>query len=355
MSRWFSIVSVVPVALALVACVDDPETALGTATQLSCPKWGCGENSPLMGPYEEHEYDASGAQVNSEGSRVVALVQGGQAYEPRIVGGSQLIGVQPDGSVISGAGLTNAYFLISTPTGPYKIIIKKVTPRASSQVRFWIGPQTQIETYELMYLFAGRGPATHPEPLCHNPPERDAGEGSPTRMWNAPLEAILYSGDRYDADEHTVTASSYPASGPWFNIACAGSALAKLHLTRHTTAGSLSTHPSTAAQRQAMLRMYVSDLCGTGASFTEQGTPLHWTNSKGWSQLTGMEFAPEALWNENGALCLDTHRRGTQYMADIVAECPMLDLNPCPPTPPGGALPLGAYLRSAVPFDPNLP
>lgn len=356
MSRWIPIVAAVPVVLALAACVESPEPELGTSTEAlsPCPKWGCGENSPLMGPYGEHEYEWTGTQPNSEGSYVVGLFKSGVMYRPRVIG-AQLIAEAADGTLLFGAALQGSHFLIRTPTGEYKIFIMKVTPRASSNVRFWVGAPTQLETYELRYLKVSRI-ATHPEPLCRNPPERDAGEGTPTRMWHAPLEAILYTGDRYDADRKEVIASSYAASGTHFNIACAGSALAKLVLTRHATVGVSSTHPSTADERQTMLKVYTCDVCGDGQSWTEQGTKLHWQNTKHWSDFTGTEFAQEALWGPDGAKCLSTHRLGSTWKASLELACPNIALNnPCPFVPPGGALPMGAYAATAVPIDPDLP
>lgn len=349
MSRWISMVGAVLVTLPVLAACVESEAELGSETQesIACPKWGCGENSPIMGPFGFHELDTAGT-ANAEGVRVLGLKLGSVTYQPRIINGSQLIGFDPiGGGTISGTQLTNAYLSVWGPDGPYKITIKKVTPQASSFTKFWIGPATQIETYELLY---NKVNSTDPLPLCNNPPERTSGEGS-GRVWARPLEAILYTGDRYDADRKLVTASSYRGSGTWFNIACAGSALAKLHLTRHTTAGTVAGFVSSAAQRQSMLKMYVSDLCGRGVAFTKKGTPLHWENTPGWSLLDGAELAHESMWTSSGALCLDTHRRFDEYLADIHAECTAAG-HPLPPCDGESAPPGSYYLTTAVPIAP---
>jgi hypothetical protein len=39
---------------------------------------------------------------------------------------------------------------------------------------------------------------------------------------------------------------------------------------------------------------------------------------KGWEKLTGLEFAWEARWDQNGAQCLDTHRLHTAYLQEIL-------------------------------------
>src|SRR5207244_847632 len=106
--------------------------------------------------------------------------------------GARLYGKDSVGNIVlSGPALTGAYFLVSTPTGWYRINITRV----NNDVTYWIGPASTIETYELTYTSIGQA-VTHEGPLCKNPPNREDGEGRP---WNETLEAILYTGDRYDA------------------------------------------------------------------------------------------------------------------------------------------------------------
>src|SRR6185295_18525269 len=67
--------------------------------------------------------------------------------------------------------------------------------------------------------------------------------------------------------------------------------------------------PTTAAQRQAMLKMFTADVCGDGTSFTVQGQPLVWADANGVTSFVKPPGSLEAIWNEGGALCLDTPRR----------------------------------------------
>jgi ADYC domain len=327
----------------------EPEEAVSVTTQMEsqCPTWGCGENSPIMGPWKFYELNVNHL-ANAQGISIIDFQQAGHSYQPHLLNGSQLLATDAAGITISGAALAGGYFRLATPSGPYNLLLSKVSPLATSAVLFWIGPPSPIETYELVYM----GPTdTFPRPVCNSPPSSTFSEG-PRQSWARPLEAILYTGDRYDADQKLVTASSYPATLGWFNIACAGSALAKLHLTRHTTAGSTPAYLATASQRQAMLKMYVSDVCGNGDAWTKKGTPLHWTNTLQWNQLDNLEFAQEALWTATGARCLTKHRLGALYdnFAGFRSAC---NPPPCPVVPYGAPLPLGAYLLSAVPFDPG--
>jgi hypothetical protein len=94
------------------------------------------------------------------------------------------------------------------------------------ETAYWAGPPGTAPVYELTYTSATQ---PDPQPLC-------------TAGANA---AILFAGDRYDAARETVTATGAATRG-WVNVACDGTALAKLHLTRHTEASQVV--PTTAAE-----------------------------------------------------------------------------------------------------------
>lgn len=329
--------------VSLAACLtDEAETELGTEAQeiIGCPKWGCGENTPNMDTWKFHELHEGGA-ANLEGISIIEMRKGSNVYHPDVVG-AQLFAVAQNGSTLSGAQLINSYLVVDTPSGVFNIHIRNV----HNDVTFWVAPGASgaIETYELTYDDPDL--ANDERPLCANPPSRYAGQGN---FWQRPIEAVLFTGDRYDVDAKTVTAASYAAAGNWFNIGCAGSVQAKLHHNRHTTAGATSVHNATQARRQAMLKMYVSDVCNTGHAFTIAGTPLHWTNPAGWMQLTGMEQSKEAFWGPSGALCLETHRLESTFGAQIDATCPSTPTcSSLLPTWPNGWL-RGAYILSANP------
>jgi hypothetical protein len=342
---------VVAATIAASGCAIEPEVAVRTSAGETCPEWGCGQNSPIMGPWRFHELNTDHVP-NSKGIRIRDFYKGGNSYQLQI-SGSRLTATG-EGPELTGSDLAGGSIRLDTgsgasPEADYQIHITRVSPVGSSVVRFWVGPPDRIETYELVYT--GPGTSTVAVPLCNNPPDRSTAGGE---TWPRPLEAILYTGDRYDSRNKLVTAATYAGSAGWFNIACAGSALAKLHLTRHTTAGSAPGYSSSAAQRQAMLKMYVSDLCGTGRAWTRKGTPLHWVNAPRWQQLDGTEFAQEALWTEQGALCLDVHRLGALYdnTDGFRGEC---RLPACPRLAPGAVPPRPAYVLSAVPEDPDAP
>jgi len=166
---------------------------------------------------------------------------------------------------------------------------------------FWAGPAVSVPTYTLSYTSAAQ---SDPQPLC-------------TANSN---DAIIFAGDRYDAEHKTVTGTGEETAG-WFNIACSGTALAKLHLTRHTEASQIVK--TTAVERQAMLKMFTADVCGDGTSFTVHGQPLLWADANHLTAFDRPAATLEAVWTERGAVCLDTPRR-PELAAAIAARCGQL-------------------------------
>ena len=138
-------------------------------------------------------------------------------------------------------------------------------------------------------------------------------------LWQGVQHAgIFFEGDHFDADHKTISATA-PKDG-WFNLACAGTVIAKMHLLRHTRAGSATSDHSprktTIKQRTAMLKMMTADYCGDGKAWTADGTPLLYTNPRGWYPHPRIDVAGaakdgtlEAIWGPEGALCLNAPRR----------------------------------------------
>ena len=302
-------VSVLCVSVALSACVTDLETSSrrdavmaggGGSNTDPCPKTGCGTNSPFLGPTEFHELESTGTLANKEGFRLVSLVKNGFSYMPDVKD-SILVGRFWGIVQVAHQDLTGAELLIHNDLTNEGFRIK--IDRVVVAQQFWRPPYDTFETYELSWRVDSNLP-DHYKAVCNNPPDRLDPDG---KLYGDALEAILYTGDRYDTDSLTVTATTKAASGTWFNIACAGNVMSKLFLNRHTDASQTAAFPTTLVQRQAMLKMYTSDLCGTGQAYTVQGTPLHWVSSAGWSSVVNYPNS-EAGWSERGALCLDTHR-----------------------------------------------
>jgi hypothetical protein len=187
---------------------------------------------------------------------------------------------------------------------------------------FWDGSPEPVQTWILTYTSEKHA---EPQPLC------TAGVN----------EAILYTGDRYDSKTRTITATGEEARGA-VNIACAGTVLAKLYLTRHTETS--QRIPTTRAERQAMFKMLSGDVCGDGTSFTVPGQPLLWQDVKGVTRFAGEPGAIEAVWSEAGAVCLDGFRL-PEAEAAIEAHCGRL-----PRCGGGEGVRRAGYVTSALPL-----
>lgn len=276
-----------------------------------CPTWGCGENSPLLGPYSMEELDETGLP-NKDKVRLRGFNKAGVDYDADVVGDRLFARDRVTHSIaLQGPALTGGALIVEVPgkdpNNPVKGEIRITS--VSSSLTFWVGPAARVETYELDYTGIDTAPKEYVA-LCKDPPPPYKGRSAfvDGHYVGDRYQAILFTGDRYDAERKTVTASSYRAAGTWFNIACAGGAVLKLHLNRHTTASTVPGYVTTTAQRQTMLKMYTGDFCGTGQAFTEQGTKIHWESSAGLSSTPGNTASYESLWDKDGAVCLTTHR-----------------------------------------------
>ena len=250
--------------------------------------------TPLPSGRAFHELNLRGLP-NAAGFSLVGARRGGDSYSLDVVGSSVVAHPRaPQAPALTGSDLARVKLELRDATGGrFAIQIAGV-----DETTYWAGPAETLPTYRLTFTSA-----THPvpQPVC------TAGEN----------EAFLFAGDRYDADRKTVTATG-PATAGWFNIACAGTALAKLHLTRHTEASQVVK--TTVVERQAMLKMFTADVCGDGTAFTVHGQPLLWADANHLTSFATRAASLEAVWTDQGAVCLDTPRR-PELAAAIASRC----------------------------------
>ena len=313
-----------------------------------CPKLGCGSNSAHLGPAEFHELDETRTQANLEGFRITGFKKSGSTLDYKLdVTGTTLTGqLNWFGTwvtALSGQGLAGSTIYLVGPGGvKYSLLIAGVTSQT-----MWQAPLVQIETYQLRWKFTDYDFGWQDQPVCVDPPNRYEGEW---QLWNSITEAILFTGDRYDTNALEIDSVG---PSPWFNIACAGTVMAKLALNRHTSATQTSSFPTTLDQRQAMLKMYTSDVCHNGDALTVTGTKLRWASSNGLSSPAIPVNSLEAAWGKDGAICLSTHRlNGTADDMDsqIAASCNVQGLTRPPPCT--FELMSGAYLITTSPALP---
>lgn len=284
------------------ACTDDSGLDVGTVEQAAggndCSKFICGENSPIIGGLPFFELDQTGVKAAPDsGLRITGFKLNGESLQVRVIG-ARLGGMTANNVLLQGNALVGAKLYLENDQGTTFVV--NLEGVAQNQP-YWEGGNdgTLLESYKLTWTQEPGGGT--PRNLC---PVLTS-----TAEWSTPpYHALIFRGDRYDAKTGKVAAVG-AATGPWFNIACAGDVLAKLLVTRHAEAAQAAGYMTTAKQRTAAIRMFRADYCKTGSN-TQLGVPIDWANVGGWNWL-GVPPAPanvEAIWDHNGAVCLNTPR-----------------------------------------------
>jgi hypothetical protein len=325
-------------ATTLIACTNPMEPTAQSRGALMITDecdWGCGSNAASLGDgIIFHELDASGYKANSGGIRITGARLAGRDVKVRVVR-DQLTARATDGSgdVFTSTELVGLVILLSRDGEAYEL---KVLDQNDKGLTFWSGEADGVPTYLFGVRRAGPIDAPYAE-LCHGTGLDEAPE------WNGVTrQALVFTGDRYNATTKSVWET--PPDDPWFNLACAGTATAKMHLIRHTQAGSYSgnarIYPTKVYERQAMLRMYTADYCGNGHSFTVDGHPLYYLDATGrprssaapsFSLAAGGFTSVDAVFDQNGATCIATPRLSPSVtVADVEAVCGH-PIAPCDP------------------------
>jgi hypothetical protein len=325
-------------ALGPIGCVEVADDQLGMTEQavIECETWVCGSNSPILGGLYFHELNVSGV-MNAEGVSVINLWQAGTSYQLSVEHG-RIIG-RAGSLQIQGAALQNAQIRVRRGAQTYAIRIAAVsTMQTFAQLN---GAPRTIETYLLDTAeLAGGVPTTGWRNLCSNIPSRY----NPDLLGMNVTHALVFEGERIDKTTKQIN----PAlDSSWFNIGCAGHAIAKLAINAQTEVARVTYgFTTTIPERQAFLRMLTGDYCGKGKTFTVSGQPLQWMDWRGYTQYVSspMNLELEARWTATGAACLNTPRvianpsqLGTTIfgspaalMGAIQAECGGTLPPPCP-------------------------
>ena len=293
--------------------VDAPQASSVEQDILTCQEFMCGTNSPQIAEFGFWDLNlptifGTWGAPNNKGLQVVEFIQGAGAYLPRVTRGRLLAAptttVAPYNVTLSGSGLVGGFFLLVKDNRLFKLRVAEV-----NQVASWAqptsGPHVMLETYKLDWTEFKNGWGDFRN-VCINPPSRENPD-TLGMVGALSFHTLLFEGDRIDADLKLDTG----IDRTWFNLGCAGSALAKMALTGHTEgardAGTLFT---TLAERQTMLKMLTGDYCGTGTAFTVAGQPLNWADDHGTMKLIQQpaQLVREARWTPTGAACLDKPR-----------------------------------------------
>jgi hypothetical protein len=297
--------------------VDEPRTASAQHELIGgggCDVFMCGTNSPQiaeLGFWDLNVPTTLGTwgKPNVKELQIYAFYHDMGVYLPRVTRGRLFAipttTVAPYNVTLSGSGLTNGFFLLSNGVRFFKITVAEVNQVASWAQPVSGFPHVTLESYLLNWneFKNGWGDARN---VCTNPPSRENPDAL-GMVGSLAFHTLLFEGDLIDP----VGKRDTGVDPLWFNLGCAGSALAKLALTGHTEAArNAGTFVTTLPERQTMLKLLTADYCGDGTPFTVAGQPLNWRDDRGTMKLLkpADQLVREARWTEAGPACLDKPR-----------------------------------------------
>jgi hypothetical protein len=306
----------------LTACLDQPTTAevAQAVNDTQCPIWQCGSNSPHIDTLDFHDVNKYGLP-NAAGFRIVSFKKDSVPYQID-VGNGRLIGRDAQGlGVLFGAQLAGSKILMINDTTHRQYLIQVL--RVGS-VKYWarhpIGPQPVRESYELKWVLTLDGVTPAPNERYQNLCKLAGRVNARDLLGMNGFHTVLFEGDRIDAAAKTIDPR---IDTDWFNLGCAGHTLAKLELTGHTEVASYRGYPTTIAQRQTILKMFVADYTGTGIPYTVAGMPLSWADDNHWMVHQPDLTKIESRWTKDGAECLEQPRGAAHWTQELADAFPL--------------------------------
>jgi hypothetical protein len=281
-----------------------PDVGTGDCTSSDCPG-----NSPVVNgfPINGFSKESTGA-CNQLGVQLIPhSLQGGHCGNGADLGldstGTRLIGTRLGQVVCTGEELTGASFLVRSyarATQAFRI----------TNVR-QIVMLDHVHEYEGYRIEGAGGSACEPatalrvrRQLGLVPEDEKPADAlpKPAGYQFGPHDdlVIAVDGPLYDRRDRALPGSR----DHWFNLACAGDALAKRTLYNLYTAGD-------DARNETALHMLTANYCGR--PYTVPGIELEWETS---STPGAPNRHEEALWQGGKAICLDTPRLMTFHVTD---------------------------------------
>lgn len=304
----FAIVAII----AGVSACDAPEEQFGAGdvTDRDCPTWRCGFNSAEVNGRAIRELNLDGT-ANAAGMKIVGFVAplGILGNYQLDVEGDEFVAKKTGSTTLRGLGLIGATILVKEP-GLLSLPIP-ITIAGYEEVPSWADGAADVPTYALVY--PDLGSLLGSSNVC---------VGDITQL--LATSATVLGGETYDLVDKEVNAGM----SRWFTLACAGSAAAKLRFMNYGPQSDFdgNGNPASVASRQAALKMVTADYCGNGTSYTTNGTALQYEDAPGTVAVEGTPGAVEAVWTDDGALCLGTPRIANTLPACTLPSCSTFDL-----------------------------
>jgi hypothetical protein len=278
--------------VSICACDDAGEpVAIERDGGFGCPPWQCGTNTSEINGKSLQELHLGG-EPNADGVELVGFVPPPGvlfSWELGVEGDALVAGGQFGNSTLSGNQLIGSTLMVRIEAD----VVVPVVITDHDEVPSWASNGEPLAAYALVY-------ADLDEPSL----DRSICKG--TLVDPLQVAVVVLADERYDLDAKTVIADQ----DDWITLACAGSAAAKMALFGYGPHAEFEGggSPASVDQRQATLKMITADYCGTGHSYTVDGTPLAWENQSGTVEFDPDAGDHEAIWTAEGALCLDTPR-----------------------------------------------
>lgn len=257
----------------------------------TCNSLVCPGNSNLLGLLGPYELDETGVQLSKRGFRIIGMEHEGEQVTTLRVKGTSLEATKRSGVTLTGSDLKGLKLTLEKRIwGQHTGEVFDLSIEEHMLAPYYTGVTKEIHGFKLTYGHAGVW-----TDICPYSTDELGIIGS----W-----AVFWKGDRFHPYSGKIFASDGDV-GSWFNISCGGEAPIKM--LRARTGGAVAPQ-SPVAQRQATLYMFTASYCGpTGDRYTELGRYLDWSDRSGPQQI-GNVITTEAIWNENGAVCLNTPR-----------------------------------------------
>lgn len=315
-----SLIIAITIACTFAACTSELE--LDSVVQEigeDCDILGCGGNNPKIASYPATPIRSTPGAGSPSGFVTLGFTLGGQAMSFAIVEGefvaTDSAGTRYDGDTIEGGNIRLRY-----GTSEFKLHIVDHT-----LVEYWTRPGEHVHMYRMSWIDPVSGRSGD---VCENSPTAEEIEWSGIEH-----HAFFVGGESYDVPSISVVETG-GSSADIVNIACAASGLAKTELDSYTAnIPAADPYATTPDDRATLLRVYAAAYCyddttGPGDTltrYTVPGQPLLIEDSREWmSAAPAAGAVVEAVWNEDGVVCLENPRR-----PDIIAD---LGLDCAPPT-----------------------